>query len=611
MNYRKKVYANEPISFCGNEKADIRFYDGALRHAIGTKQYQVVRANREHPETQDDYGWTYNHAPMICFWNGRFFVEYLSDRVGEHEPPSHTLLTWSENGKDWVKPVVVFPEYPLPEGVYTGPKKELLKKGDTAIMHQRMGFYITKDNRLFVLGFYGVSPEIHTNPNNGYGIARVVREVYEDLTFSPIYVIRYNEYGGFKKENVEFPFYKESEDEGFIKGCDELLSNKLVVRQWWEEQRFDTELFKQPSAAAFCYYTTDDNKVIGLYKNSLVNVSEDGGETWSEFVRCASIATSTAKMWGERTEDGNYALVYVPSTDSMHRWPLAVATSPDGRHFYNLLALTTQVPPTRYVGAMKNLGPQYVRGICEGYPKPEDGHMWLTYSMNKEDIWVCKLPVPITGVETEPVNESFKSEKDIFKWNVYSPKWCRVDVSEEDKCLVLRDSDPYDKAVAERTFIESLVLTLETEIIPKSIGEAGLYIDITDKAGSVAVRILFKKDFGIYIRTNGVYNKAAEYEIDKSYNIKIINADCVLNTFTVVITCEGEEIYKKTHKFNASVNSLERFVLQTKDKVNIYDLESNGKDGSMKDLPGSGEQQKETRFNILMLKTSDHITDEE
>lgn len=602
-DYKEKVFAREPISFCGDEKADIRFFDGALRHLVGAKHYQVIRANREYPESQEDYGWTYNHAPMICFWNNHFFVEYLSNKVSEHVPPSQTLLAWSKDGEEWTKPLVIFPQYILPEGIYTGPKKELLKKDDTAIMHQRMGFYITEDCRLFVLGFYGVSPEVHTNPNNGYGIARVVREVYKDFTFSPIYVIRYNEYGGFGKEDIKFPFYKGSNDKGFIKGCDDLLNNKLITRQWWEEERFDEDLFHQPGGSSFCFYSINEKKVMGLYKHSLVTKSMDGGQTWGDFIRCPSIATSTGKMWGEKTKDDKYALVYNPSTDSMHRWPLALATSEDGIRFTNLLALTTQVPPTRYEGWAKNFGPQYVRGICEGYPKPGDGNMWLTYSMNKEDIWVCKVPLPITGIEELEINEDFR-HGDIHKWSIYSPKWAKVNVSEEG--LVIRDSDPYDKAVAERTFIESLVLSVETEILSNKVGNAGLYIDLVDRSGSVAVRILFKKDLGIYIKSNGVYNKVQKYELGKSYRLKV-KADCLLNTFSALIFCEGKEILNKEYRFNGSVHSLERFVFQTKDKINPYDLESNGKDGSLEDLPNSGERQEETEFCISFFKTFEHI----
>ena len=126
VDYRRRTAARQPIRYIGSEKADIRFYDGALRRAIGAKNYQVMRANREFPESQEDYGWTYNHAPMLCWWNDHFWVQYLSNPVSEHEPPSHTLLTWSRDGEKWSKPVVIFPQFPLPEGVYTGPEKELL-----------------------------------------------------------------------------------------------------------------------------------------------------------------------------------------------------------------------------------------------------------------------------------------------------------------------------------------------------------------------------------------------------------------------------------------------------------------------------------------------------
>lgn len=605
VDYRRRTAARQPIRYIGSEKADIRFYDGALRRAIGAKNYQVMRANREFPESQEDYGWTYNHAPMLCWWNDHFWVQYLSNPVSEHEPPSHTLLTWSRDGEKWSKPVVIFPQFPLPEGVYTGPEKELLKPGDTAIMHQRMGFYVTNSGRLLVLGFYGVSPRKQVSPNNGWGIARVVREVYADFTFSPVYVIRYNEYGGFQPEHIDFPFYQTSGDPGFIAACDELLGNKLVVRQWWEEQRFDTELFSQSSRQAFCFYTLPDQRVVGLYKHADVNISEDGGESWGDYTRCTSIETSTGKIWGERTEDGRYALVYNPSTDSMHRWPLAVVTSDDGENFDQLLTLTPFVPPTRYEGWAKNLGPQYVRGICEGFPKPMDGHLWVTYSMNKEDIWVCRVPVPITGEETEPIDEDF-SDPNIPKWNIYAPSWCRINRCKDSKGLVIRDSDPYDKAIAERVFPESVVLTLQTEIIPKTIGEAGLYLDLTDGRGSTPVRIVFKPDYNLFVKANGVYHKIHSFAVDKVYGITI-KADCVLNQFAVWISCEEEELIAKTYRFNTSVHSLERLVFQTKDRVNNYDLESNGKDGSMSDLPNAGRRAPETKFVITMVKTMDHL----
>ena len=63
-------------------------------------------------------------------------------------------------------------------------------------MHQRMGFYVAPDGRLLAMGFYGI--------NDGYGIGRVVREVYKNNEFGPIYFIRMNDNW---KGEVKYPFY--------------------------------------------------------------------------------------------------------------------------------------------------------------------------------------------------------------------------------------------------------------------------------------------------------------------------------------------------------------------------------------------------------------------
>ena len=41
--------ASEPIRYVGKEQPDKRFYDGALRHAVGVHKYQALRANRTCP----------------------------------------------------------------------------------------------------------------------------------------------------------------------------------------------------------------------------------------------------------------------------------------------------------------------------------------------------------------------------------------------------------------------------------------------------------------------------------------------------------------------------------------------------------------------------------
>src|SRR3954462_1617713 len=75
----------EPVRVL-NDGIDMTTHDGRLRPAIGVETIQAMRANRTHPDTAENFGWTYNHAPMLAYWNGRFYLEWLSNPFGEHIP---------------------------------------------------------------------------------------------------------------------------------------------------------------------------------------------------------------------------------------------------------------------------------------------------------------------------------------------------------------------------------------------------------------------------------------------------------------------------------------------------------------------------------------------
>ena len=123
--------------------------------------------------------------------NNTFFVNYLSDPVGEHIPPSQSLMITSDGGKKWSFPEVVFPVYDIPDG-YVKEGVDAVAHNLKAVMHQRMGFFISSDNRFFTLAYSGIVMEPHDDPNDGKGIGRVIREIYKDGSLGPIYFIRFN-----------------------------------------------------------------------------------------------------------------------------------------------------------------------------------------------------------------------------------------------------------------------------------------------------------------------------------------------------------------------------------------------------------------------------------
>lgn len=57
---------------------------------------------------------------------------------------------------------------------------------------------------------------------------------------------------------------------------------------------------------------------------------------------------------------------------------------------------------------------------------PEDGDLWLSYSVNKEDMWVSRIQVPVQLEATAHAKDDFsQAEKlaDLTDWNLYSPLW--------------------------------------------------------------------------------------------------------------------------------------------------------------------------------------------
>ena len=317
----------------------------------------------------------------------------------------------SKNGRDWIDPVVVFPEYKLPEikfGDYTIPE------GTKAVMHQRMGFYVAPNGKLLTSAFYSYCATPRHSPNAGNGLGRVIREIKEDGSFGPIYFIRYNRHAGFNEDNTRYPSYKKSREKEFIAACDSLLSNKLITLQWWEEDRakdgfyvidpgdvknadyFSATITTSKGAGkAFNFYHKADGSVVGIWKNQYAALSYDEGESWSRIGQNPSLWTCGAKTWGQRTEDGRYTVVHNQSYTRRNRFPMIAISSDDGHIFDNMVCLRGEVPPKRYQGLHKNTGPQYYRGIIEGNGNPPGDKMWIAYSVNKEDIWIARISVPI------------------------------------------------------------------------------------------------------------------------------------------------------------------------------------------------------------------------
>ena len=129
------AFAQDRIHYTGKELSNPACHDGQLSPVVGVHNIQLVRANREHPDASNGNGWTYNHQPMLAYWNGQFFYQYLADPSDEHVPPSQTFLMTSKDGYRWTNPEIVFPPYQVPDGYTKESRPGVQAKDLIAIMH--------------------------------------------------------------------------------------------------------------------------------------------------------------------------------------------------------------------------------------------------------------------------------------------------------------------------------------------------------------------------------------------------------------------------------------------------------------------------------------------
>lgn len=590
--------AQDTVRYTGTTIVNADYHHGQLAPAVGVHNIQVFRANREHPELADGLNWTYNHAPMLAYWNNTFYLEYLSDPVGEHIPPSRTLLQTSKDGYNWSKPAIIFPPYKIPDG-WKKEGVEGVAKDLYATMHQRVGFFVSKAGRLFALAYYGIAMDKTDDPNDGKGIGRVIRELKKDGTYGAIYFLRPN--SSWDMKHTEYPFYTKSKDKGFVAACNEILASPLMMQQMVEESdRNDPLIPLNRPVKAFSYYHLNDGRVVGLWKHALTSISKDGGKNWDYSpLRAPGFVNSNAKIWGQKTSDGRFATVYNPSE---FRWPLAVSTSDDGLNYKDLLLVNGEISQMRYGGNYKSYGPQYIRGIPETDGKPADGNMWLTYSMNKEDIWVAKVPVPVTAKIVGQANEVFNSlpaGEELKLWNTFSPLWASVKIEQAadgTKALTLRDKDPYDFAKAERVVPAARKLIAEFTLIPAQNNTGSLQIEFQDAKGTAAARLIFGADGELRAKVGYRDSGVMKYEAGKTYNIKV---ELDMNKRMYNLNINGED--KGPRLMFVPVSAFERVVFRTGDLRRFPDVDTPTDQNF--DLKDPGTPVKEAVYYIKSLKT--------
>ncbi len=462
---------NASIQIIDAPRIDLARTDGGLAPIPGTENIQVFRASRLRPELADGKGYTYNHHPDLAVWHGRFYVAWDSGAKDEDTWPARELFSTSTDGRHWTAPSELFPE-----GVSTP---------------MRLYFFHAPNGRMLAFAGLRINREKTDEDTKG---PLVVREIRADHSLGPVFTLRPPAGGAQPSDPTP---YTDANDAPFTEACRQLLSARVTLEtqdlgvlldsdqrmKWhradaWPHGKIGNGFWKAPS-----FYHRADGAIVGIGKNGWTSVTHDNGVSWSQPVVPPTLITNNAKVWGQRTADGRFILVYNPTPRP--RYPLALVVGDDGVVFRDMRAVQTRFTTQRYAGINKNPGLQYIRGIAEWASDDsiEDTRhaAWLVYSANKEDIWVSRVPLPIT--------ETRRSDT----WNIYAPKWSSV--AANDATMTVESREPFDCAEAARFFAPTGAATISFSITTPPAGCGATDIELIAKGTNTRpVRLRFAGD---------------------------------------------------------------------------------------------------------------------
>ena len=471
-----------PIVVSGNEQGrlNLQLPDGGLKPVVGVQNTQILRASRNQPEQADGDGWTYAHHQDLAVWKGRIYAAWAMTPKDEDVPPYKVVYATSRDGWQWSAPADLFPR--------------------EVSCAARFYFYRATNGRMLA---FCAGNTADSTVSEAEKKVLLVREITADHQLGEVFTL-------IAPLPDLPPSFETSTDAGFVAACREAAGNNLLLEQqdygvylgdlrmkWHADKELNSVGFWK-FGKALCFYHRQDGALVGLCKMGLVTLSDNNGQTWSRPVQPPSLLAGSGKIWGQRTYDGRFALTYNPDPGRQIRFPLVIVHGEDGREFRDLRVVHGELPPLRYPGKYKNPGAQYVRGLAEW---ADDGTfadtkqaLWLVYSVNKEDIWVSRIALPVKPDETAfPTDDFTKATPNavVPGWNLYSPKWAPVTVVENagKRSLELRDGDPFDYARAVRVFPESAKVRVELELTPAQ-ANARLEIELCDPASRRPVRVV-------------------------------------------------------------------------------------------------------------------------
>jgi len=385
------VAANEPakvpiVRWIARDVPDFRYQ--FLEKVTTTKLRHAT------PETG-----TFNHHPYLAYCQGILFANWDTQARDENTSGQHGVFCYSsDGGKTWSNPRPLFP--PLAENVPASETKEP-KPFQTS-----QGF-IDIDGQLYAVTIVDKSLRkkvFRFNEVSRIRIGLLARTVRADGTLGRIFWLSETA----PVPEPGFPSYPAG-DRSLVAMINAHFKEpahlpQLVFSPKAHPDSDDDHRMTEPTPP----WRLDNGTCVRLYRDAgsihaktrreieasksrrnYAAFSFDHGKTWTTPTR-TTFPDSCARSNTGRLPDGRlYVINNLLPMSPKHggRSLLAISLSRDGLTFDQSVVLRFIAPELRYQGKAKSIGYQYPHSVVVGK------HLWVIYSVNKEDIEIARIPL--------------------------------------------------------------------------------------------------------------------------------------------------------------------------------------------------------------------------